>query len=288
MIKLIVLIVFFPSLYTLNAQLSVPFNSLPPKAEMRIKNSVNTEGVLYASVHTDTVNGCRIWLFYDTLAEKSELKSILFEQFSKNRLSRNNPTQNVELAYRTLNKQLFMICNRPKTHINSIDWESRDFLMDGYGETDTAYLSFFKRIIQEHFDFLLPSISELFKKETLGAIRNFRRPPRTNFSVIALQLPPQSKDYTTNWLEIYFNAIKNDSFSLTQITSIGYETERLNREIKNNRLISMFFQGSPGESFERAFSYDKKGKLYQITDGNRNENGVMGNLTVISIITVKD
>ena len=103
------------------AQISVPFNSLPIEAELTLKKDENTEGVLYASVHTDTVKKCRLWVFYDTSKTKLEVKSVLFEQFLRHKKITNGNYILINQSY--ISKNIYANLVKENDY-----WEDTEFL----------------------------------------------------------------------------------------------------------------------------------------------------------------
>ena len=278
------------------AQLSVPLSSLPAKAELRVKNSTHTEGVLYASVYSDTLKRCRLWLFYDTSKPKLTLRSVLFEQFSllnfkERAFSPNESPKSRSGRYHfptipLLEKQLYVSVDV----LEKNNWEDRDFLMGGCGATDRAFISFFKKVIRQNFPHQLSTMSTLLKEEPVGTIRHFKIRAIGGYVEAALQLPPKQIqiNHYIDWLDILFEYKGKDSLGIYQWYKISYETQQLRRQVKNNRLISMYFVDFGIDTFDREFNYDENGKLNQILDGHKNIDGVMEDATIITVVEIKN
>ena len=247
MIKILILCNLLLGVYEISAQLSVPFNSLPTNATFSIKKEGNTEGVLYASTYTDTINRYRLWVFYDTSNVNIPIKSILIEFFNKGGL---------------LESQFFV---SDKKSILKPTWETSDFLNLCYGDSDSSYLSFCKGIIQKSFLFKQIEITKYFKNETAGAIRSCRFSLTQSWEY-ALQVPPKNKDFAyLDWDLITAYDKQFDSIRIVQMWKIGYEQYKLNRIILNGRLNSMNINYET-ESLSRHFEYNKKGLLHRIID----------------------
>lgn len=244
-IVLIVLVCCSPSW----GQLSVPLNSLPAHTELEICPKLLTKCTKYASTYTDTVDKCRLWLFYDTA--KSTVNSLLLEVFDKRDI---------------IEKQYFIATDYLMSESN---WEYLDFLRDeNYGE-NLILKGEIKKELRKKFPNFLPELSKLFKNDMRLTVR-YSKKSRFKLWGGALQiLSLDEKRNIKEWLTIEpsYKDMKLDTIIAYQDAHVFLNTFQLSRTIVKNRLIYMETNATFANYFRR-FEYDDKNRLTRIIEGH--------------------
>lgn len=229
----------------LNGQITIPFNSLPSKALLKLHKNELSDSRLYAIVHTNLKQQTRLWIFYDT-SHIQQIQSVLLEYFF--------------YPESIVTKQVFF------SKYNGLErqsWEEIDFLSTAFGETTKAYRNRLRKEIRLKFPTIYPSLTKLLKNSvTVGAIRQSYISLDQGW-LKSLQLPPTFSIYSSeNWLQIQ----REKYNEIIQKWAVGnYESDNLVRTVKDNLLLKM--EAKVGiERFSREFEYDNQMKLLRIID----------------------
>lgn len=239
-------------------QLTIGLNTLPLKATLQICAVDSTHCTLYATVHTDTLKKCRLWLFYDSSKIEQEPESILLELFDNHNL---------------IKKQFFLSVDRI---VPIQTWEYIDFLSNLIYSKNLKLIEHSKKEILNLFLDSLPPLMSFFNKDLVATVRyakiSYHGLQKNGFWRYAnwksaLQVAfSEDQDDIMNWLLLAPIYKTENIIEIHQSWFWHYDDFTLIRRIDKTQLISMRYEGV-GVSNVRHFRYDDMGKLLYIKEG---------------------